>query len=415
MFTRSISTTAPLYIVMLGLLSAMPPLGIDMGLPGLTSLQAELGISAGSAAYTLTLFLFGFSAGPVIFGPLSDRYGRKPILLLGVALFSLAALGCSQASSIHMLLALRFIQGIGAGAAAALPAAIVRDVFQGHRALSRQSYVAMVNSIAPLVAPILGATILTLGNWRTIYEILTLAGLMLFLFAAFGYAETAPTTRYRNGNVLRSAFHAYKEVLTNKTYLLSTGLQALNFGTMFAYIASSSAVFMGQLGASATTYGFLFAFTALGGILGAAFNGRYSATLGSQRLVIIAVFASAFISLILWGLAWAHALPISACATLVVLSNFCAGIIMPNTTTSALKEMGNVAGSAAALQRALQMVTGAFASVLVSLIGGSPLFSMAATMTLFAVLSLCILVLDYRYGKSPSMSVELTSQDEASQ
>lgn len=383
---------------MLGLLSALPPLGIDMGLPGIPSLQSEFGVAMAKATQTLTLFLLGFSLGPVLFGPLSDRYGRKPILLFGVALFSVAALGCAMAGSIEILLGLRIVQGMGAGAAAALPAAIVRDIFSGEKALSRQSYVALVNGVAPLVAPLIGAAILTLGDWRSIYGALAVVGGLLFIFAALGYAETAPAAKFdaEQGNVLQAALASYKQVLANRPYLLATGLLAATFGTMFSYIASSSAVFMDLLGASASTYGLLFAFTALGGMLGAACNGRFAARLGTRRLLIAAVAGGLVLSLLLLAAACLGIQSIGVCALFVVLSNFCAGIVMPNTTHLALKDMGAVAGSAAALQRALQMVMGAAAGAMVGVIGGNSLVAMAASMTFFAVLALGLLLIGLR-------------------
>ena len=188
---RPIATDSSLFIVMLGLLSALPPFGIDAGLPGLSSLQVDLGIGPGQAAQTLTLFLLGFAVGPVLFGPLSDRYGRKPVLLGGVALFTLAALGCATSTSLEMLLAFRVLQGVGAGAAAALPAAIVRDVFEGDRGMTRQSYVALVNAVAPLVAPLMGAGLLAFGDWRLIYVGLTIVGTgLLLMWTAQPFVDT---------------------------------------------------------------------------------------------------------------------------------------------------------------------------------------------------------------------------------
>ena len=346
------------------------------------------------ATSTLTLFLLGFSLGPVVFGPLSDRYGRKPILLIGVALFSISAAGCALANSIEILLGLRILQGIGAGAAAALPAAIVRDSFHGDRALNRQSYVAVVNAITPLVAPLIGAAILYFGNWRSIYATLAIIGAALFIFAALGFAETAPESRLDNqrSNVFKATIVSYKQLLANRQYLIATGLLAATFGTMFSYISSSSAVFMGLLGASATTYGLLFAFTAIGEIAGAACTGRFAANIGAQRLLALAVLGGVGVSFLLLVAAFMGIRSVWGCALIVVLSNLFAGIIMPNATHLALKDLGAVAGSAAALQRSSQMVFGAVASAIAGVIGGNPLEAMAITMVCFALLSLCLLL-----------------------
>jgi len=389
-----IKTTSPLYIVMLGLLSALPPLAIDLGLPAIPALQAGFHTSIGEATRTLTVFLLGFSVGPILFGPLSDRYGRKPVLIAGLALFSLAAIACAYADQIGTLLLLRLAQGVAAGAAAALPAAIVRDVFNGEAALSRQSYVALVNAVAPLVAPLLGAGLLHFGSWRLIYASLGAIGFLLLLLGVFGYQETRPQAgKQPQQNALRSAISAYGQVLRSRAYLIHTALLATSFGTMFAYITGSSAVFIDMLGVSNGVYGGLFALTAAGTIIGAAAGARLARRWGADRLLNVGVVASSVISIVLLIIAMAGAGSIALVAACVLLSNMCAGIVMPNATHQALATVGHVAGSAAALLRSMQMLAGATAGALVGLFAGNQLTVMAAVMTLSALLGLaCLLV-----------------------
>lgn len=375
---------------MLGLLSALPPLAIDMGLPAIPALESAFHINIGVATRTLTVFLLGFSVGPVLFGPLSDRYGRKPVLLLGLGLFSLVSLACATAGHIDSLLLLRLLQGIAAGAAAALPAAIVRDVFTGHAALSRQSYVALVNAVAPLVAPLLGAGLLAFGSWRLIYGCLGVIGLALLVLGALGYQETRPPQASVQ-NVFSAAISAYSQVLRNKHYLLHAGLLAASFGTMFAYITGSSAVFIDMLGVSSGGYGALFALTAAGTIAGATAGARLAHRWDPDLLLAGAVIAAAVVcgTLLTASLCGVHSVAmIAAC---VLLSNVCAGIVMPNATHQALTTVGNVAGSASALLRSIQMVAGASAGALIGLFAGNQLSVMAAVMTLYAVLGLVLL------------------------
>ncbi len=388
---RYIQSTSPLYIVMLGLLSALPPLATDIGLPAIPALQAGLNIDIGTATRTLTVFLFGFSAGPILFGPLSDRFGRKPVLLFGLTLFSLAAVACAHADSIGTLLAVRFVQGIAAGAAAALPAAIVRDVFTGHAALSRQSYVALVNAVAPLIAPLIGAGLLQLGDWRLIYECLGGIGFVLLLVAVLGYAETRPARAHDGSSIFGAALAAYGVVLKNRRYVLHTALLAASFGTMFAYITGSSAVFIDMLGVSSGAYGGLFALTAAGTMLGAATGARLARLWGPDRLLAGGVIGSVAVSgtLLLVALTGSGSVPLVAAC--VLLSNFCAGIVMPNATHQALHGVGQVAGSAAALLRSGQMLAGAAAGALVGLFAGNQLTAMAGVMTLSALAGLALL------------------------
>lgn len=402
MSTTYIKSTSPLYIVMLGLLSALPPLATDIGLPAIPALQASFHTGIGEATRTLTVFLLGFSVGPILFGPLSDRYGRKPVLLFGLGLFSLAAIACAYANQIGTLLLVRLIQGVAAGAAAALPAAIVRDVFSGHAALSRQSYVALVNAVAPLVAPLIGAGLLQLGDWRLIYECLGGIGCVLLLLGVFGYQETRPAAAAGTGrSVFGSAVAAYQQVLRNRQYLIHTALLAASFGTMFAYITGSSAVFIDMLGVSGGAYGALFALTAAGTIIGAATGARLAKRWGADRLLAAGVIGSAVISLALLAASLAGAGSIALIAGCVMLSNLCAGIVMPNATHQALSSVGNVAGSASALLRSMQMLAGAAAGALVGLLAGNQLTVMAGVMSLSALIGLgCLLVRQMQAGRT---------------
>ena len=381
---------SPFYIVMLGLLSALPPLAIDMGLPAIPALEAAFNVSIGEATRTLTVFVLGFSVGPILFGPLSDRYGRKPVLIVGLSLFSLVSLACALAGQIASLLLLRLLQGVAAGAAAALPAAIVRDVFTAHVARSRQSYVALVNAVTPLLAPLLGAGLLAFGSWRLIYGCLGVIGLMLLLLGALGYQETRPPHHYQQ-NIFRAALSAYGEVLRNRRYLLHAGLVATSFGTMFAYITSSSAVFIDLLGVSSAAYAGLFALTAAGTIAGAAAGARLAHRWVAGRLLAGAVIASSVICGALLAVALSGIDAVGTGAACVLLSNVCAGIIMPNATHQALTTVGYVAGSASALLRSLQMLGGASAGALIGVFAGNQLAVMATVMMLYAVLGLLLL------------------------
>jgi len=375
---------------MLGLLSALPPLAIDMGLPAIPALESAFHVGIGEATLTLTVFVLGFSLGPILFGPLSDRYGRKPVLIAGLGMFSLASLACAFAGQLASLLLLRLLQGVAAGAAAALPAAIVRDVYTADAALSRQSYVALVNAVTPLLAPLLGAGLLAFGSWRLIYACLGVIGLMLLLVCALGYQETRP--RQENvQSVFHAAISAYGELLRNKHYLLHAALVATSFGTMFAYITGSSAVFIDVLGMSGAAYGVLFALTAAGTMTGAAAGARLARRWDAGRLLAGAVIASSVICGALLATSLCGVSGVATVAACVLLSNVCAGIIMPNATHQALATVGHVAGSGSALLRSLQMLGGASAGALIGLFAGNPLSVMAAVMTLYAALGLFLL------------------------
>jgi DHA1 family bicyclomycin/chloramphenicol resistance-like MFS transporter len=225
------------------------------------------------------VFLLGFSIGPILFGPLSDRLRPQAGAAAGTGPVLAGVAGLRAGRKHRQPVALRLLQGVAAGAAA-LPAAIVRDVFTGHAALSRQSYVALVNAVAPLLAPLLGAGLLAFGSWRLIYGCLGVIGLVLLGLGASAEETRPPQASAQN--VLRAAVSAYGQVLRDRHYLVHAGLLAASFGTMFAYITGSSAVFIDMLGVSSAGYGALFALTAAGTIGGAAAGARL-ATAGTRR------------------------------------------------------------------------------------------------------------------------------------
>ena len=140
-----------------------------MALPGLPSVQAEFGAKLAEAAAVIAIFIAGFSTAPIAVGPLADRYGRKPMMLIGLGLFTSCALGCALAPSIGAMLAFRLVQGVGAGTIGVLPRAIIRDLFEGRAARLQLAAVSLVFSVAPLIAPTLGAGILAFGSWRAIF------------------------------------------------------------------------------------------------------------------------------------------------------------------------------------------------------------------------------------------------------
>lgn len=248
--------------------------------------------------------------------------------------------------------------------------------------------VALVNGVAPLVAPLLGALVLSLAGWRAIHASLGAVGGALLLLAIVGYAETAPwPVEAARRSVLGAALEGYRTVLRDRGYLASTGLLAATFGVMFSYITGSSAVFMDQLGASPTAYSLLFACTACGTMVGAASNARLSRRVGAPQLLAIAVVGNVVVAGLLLLVALRGAGTIALTAALVVLSNVCAGVIMPTATHAGLRRLGHVAGSASALQRCLQMVAASIFGSLAGLLGGNPLVAMATAMVIASLLA----------------------------
>jgi DHA1 family bicyclomycin/chloramphenicol resistance-like MFS transporter len=179
------------FTLLLGFLVALPSFGVDMSLPAVTATGAALGVAPARAGLTMSLFMVGFAVAPLFYGPASDRYGRKPIVVFACMLFIIAGVGCALAPSLPSLLMWRVVQGAGAGASMTIALAIVRDLFEGQAARSKLSYVANAMMVVPMIAPTAGAALLAVGGWRIIHAVLAGVGLLLLLAILLGFTESA--------------------------------------------------------------------------------------------------------------------------------------------------------------------------------------------------------------------------------
>jgi DHA1 family bicyclomycin/chloramphenicol resistance-like MFS transporter len=402
------------FVFLLSALGGLTPLSIDMGLPALHAIGHSLEVSPASAALTLSFFLVGFAFGPVVLGPLSDRFGRRPILLAGCGFFAVAGVGCAVASSLSVLLFWRLLEGIGAGAGATLALAIVRDLFDGATARTRLSYVATVGSVAPMIAPTLGAIVLAWLGWRSIYGFLAVAGLLLFAAVLFGFAESHPkidTTALHPGRLAAN----YARIFRSRICLGYTSVAALNFGCMFSYISSSPLVMMGALGVSPTYYGWTFAATALGIMAGAFTNGRLNARgVAASTLLNFSLGLSLVSALGLLAISYTGGASVATLLPLLVANTFSVGFIGPNATQGVLHPMPDIAGVASAVLGSMRMLTGALAGFVVALRFDNTAHAMAESMTAFSLAALLIYVVVVRpvEGVPVSSAIEEPAPDE---
>jgi DHA1 family bicyclomycin/chloramphenicol resistance-like MFS transporter len=378
----SIRPASVAFTVLLGSLAALPPLSIDMGLPAFPALERDLGSSAAGAGLTLSLFMAGFAAAQLVLGPLSDRFGRRPVLLGGLFLYAVAGLACSAAPSIEVLIGLRLIEGACAASGTVMAFAITRDLFEGTAARQRLSYVAMVLSVAPVIAPSLGSAALLFGGWRAIFLCLGLAGGALAVAVFFGLAET----RQRQATGI-GVLGAFARMLGHRRAFSYALTNAMGFGSLFAYVSGSPLVLMGTLGVSAPTYALLFAMISGGLVVGAWVNSRVAKSAArSHRALAAALAASLASAALLLLLIGAGRATLGTLLPLLLLHAFCRGISSPNATHGALEPMGEIAGVASAVVGFAQMATGAVSSALVAvlfpIVGAA---AMAATMTAFSL------------------------------
>jgi len=406
------------FTLLLGALVTLASFATDMGLPVLAATAHSLGIPPGRAALTLSVFVAGFALGPLLFGPLSDHLGRRPVLLFGCAMFAFfGALGAFS-QTLGALLLWRFLMGVGAGACSVLVLAIVRDLFTGAEARVKQSYVNLAGGVAPIIAPTLGIAIASFGGWRAIYAALAIGATVLLIVATIGLDETV--TRGEPGTLtVRGVVSSYLRVVRNPVSLGYILVIAFNFGCLFAYVSASSLVLIGLLGVSQRMYGLLFAATALGLTTGALTSARLShrgvahSTLISWGLAAVLSTAVATVVLTLAG--W---LRVWLLVPLVIVGFVGHGTVRPNAAQGALEPMSSIAGVASAMLSGTQMLVGAISSALVAeLFDGRTAIAMTGMMAISATLSVLVYVLVVRpaeHAAAPSRSRALREEMPAS-
>jgi DHA1 family bicyclomycin/chloramphenicol resistance-like MFS transporter len=351
--------------IVLGLLSAMGPFAIDMYLPAMPTIAADLDTSIAATQASLMAFIGAVALCQIVYGPISDMFGRRRPLYFGLALFSLGSIGCALAPTIEALIAFRVVQGIGACAGIIVPRAIVRDLHTGPDAARLMSLVMLVFSVAPILAPLTGSALIVIAGWRAIFVAISLVGLVGLALVAFALPETRPQVD-RVKSDLASVFSGYSRLLRDGRFLGVVLIGGFGMASFFTFIASSSFVYIEHFGLTPTQFSFAFSVNAIGFIGSAQFASTLARRFGFSRVIRVAVagFAIMAIGLFLITLAGVDRLPVLI--AMLFLGFSCLGLVIPSTAVLALDRYGPIAGMAAALMGTLQMMTGAAAILVVS-------------------------------------------------
>ena len=382
------------FTAFLGALSALPALSIDMNLPGVPAIESSFQAAPGRGALTLSFFFMGFALAPILGGPVADRFGRRPVLLGGLFAFSAAAVACAAAPSLAALLLFRAVQGAAAGICVTLPLAIVRDLLEGTEARHRLSQITAVVGVAPLLAPILGSWAMMLSGWRAIYAAQAVTGLVLMSVVILQFAETLPEDRRQRLN-LRYLFRNYGRVLGSRAFLGFALVYALGFGCLFAYIAGSPTVLMRSIGLSDQVFSIVFGVTSLSLILGSVVSARLSTAQAPSRRIIAVCLALMVVSAgCALAVAWIGPVRLFTIMPPIAVIVFCFGLLAPTVTHEAIRPLPDIAGAAAGVLRSLQMLVGAGAGALVTLIVDytRPPLAMACIMVASALGALIIYI-----------------------
>ncbi|MFE6227691.1 Bcr/CflA family multidrug efflux MFS transporter [Streptomyces sp. NPDC057854] len=385
-----------LVTLVLGGLTALPPLSMDMYLPALPEVTRSLTAPAATVQLTLTACLAGMALGQLVVGPMSDRWGRRRPLLAGMVVYVLATAVCAFAPTAELLIAFRLLQGLAGAAGIVIARAVVRDLYDGVEMARFFSTLMLISGVAPVIAPLIGGQILRITDWRGVFHVLAVIGVLLTVVVWRFLHETLPPERRHEGGV-GDALRTMRGLLADRVftgYMLAGGLA---FAALFAYISASPFVVQEIYGASPQTFSLLFGLNSIGLVAVGQINGKLlvgrvslDKALGWGLTVIL--LASVALLLMTSGVFGEVGLVPVAAGLFVLMSAM--GLAMPNTNAQALMRTPHAAGSASALLGTSSFLIGAVASPLVGIAGERTAVPMAVVQLVCAAAALaCHLLL----------------------
>jgi MFS transporter, DHA1 family, multidrug resistance protein len=376
--------------LLLSFLTALGPLSMDMYLPSLPEIAHSLNAPVLDAQLTISAYLFGFAVGQIFYGPISDRFGRKPVLLIAVVLYALATIGCAMAQSIESLIAARFLQALGGAGSIVLARAVVRDVYSGARAGRELSLMGAITGFAPIIAPMIGGLLQTVLGWRAIFIVLLGFAVVSGMMAALLLPETL-RERASGPFSLRAMGGLYRSVLAHRGFLANLGILTASFIGLFAWVSGAPIVMQGaRYGLSPLVFGVTFSLGAAGYTSGTFIASRIVMRLGLDRtmgigcvalaaggLAMVAVVASG-VDNVLWFVA----------AMMIYLAGL--GLALPTSMAGALTPFPDRAGTASSLLGFAQQSGAAIAAAAIGVYLGRSAWPVAATVVVMGFASLLI-------------------------
>jgi len=377
-----------LLIVILGAISALTPIAIDMYLPAMPSIAKEFGVNAGDIQITLTAYTAGFAIGQLLHGPLADSYGRKAVLLFGTLLFTFTSVFSALSPSIEVLTWMRIAQGFSGAAASVVIQAIVRDMFEKEEFARTMSFIVLVMTLAPLVAPLLGGYMAVWFGWRSIFWLIAL---LVIIAIMIKIPETLAVEK-RQPFRLRSILRNYNSLFVSRNAMLLILTGACSFAGMFAFLTAGSFVYIELHGVPIEQFGYLFALNIVSMMIMTTINGRLVRGKGSQWMLKMGLSIQFFAAVLLlmgqifnWGL-WGIVLPIMLFVSTI-------STIGSNSMAILLTDYPNIAGTASSLAGTLRFGLAAGAAAIISFLPATSSWPMVIVICCCAALGgLCFLL-----------------------
>ena len=383
---------------------------MDMYLPALPEVTDALHSSAATAQLTLTACLMGMALGQLVVGPMSDKWGRRRPLLIGMVIYVIATAICAFAPSAGLLIGFRLLQGLAGSAGIVIARAVVRDLYDGIAMARFFSTLMLISGVAPIAAPVIGGQILRFTDWRGVFVVLTVIGALLTLVVWRFLRETLPAERRHDGG-LGETLRTMRGLLADRAFTGYMLAGSFAFAALFAYVSGSSFVVQEIYGASPQTFSLLFGLNSIGLIGMGQINGRVLVgRVSMDKVLAVGLTVSALAATVLLALSAgvfgeAGLVPVAACL-FVLMSSM--GLVMPNTNASALMRTPHAAGSASALLGTSTFLLGAAASPLVGIAGETTAVPMAVVQLVCALAAMaCFMGLCRPWQRHPRQSVKV--------
>lgn len=362
----------------MSLLGAMSAFATDMSLAAVEPMARDLHVTPGTIALSLSAFMISFAASPLIYGPLADRFGRRPVALVACLIYVVGGFGCIFAQTLPMLLVWRFVQGLGGGARP-LGLAIIGDHFKGAAAREKMSYVSALSLLAPLLAPSIGAFLMGFGGWRMIYVFLTATGALALLLVWLRLGESLPKER-RVSMSLRGVAANYSLIFRNRRSLAFTIVAIAMFGVIFGYVSGSPYVMIGAFHLTPAEFGLTFMLNSSGLLIGNLFNARLNARgVAPAKLLTVGLALVTLDALALLAVTLAGNTSVFVFLPFLFLCMAGCSIANVNALQLAIEPLARIAGTASAAVVSSQLAFGALAGYLVAAFydGRTPLSTVA--------------------------------------
>ena len=394
------------FIVVLGCLTGMGALTIDMSLPSIPNMVIDLSSNLSAGQLIIGIFLAGFALGQLPAGLLSDRIGRIPILLSGTLIFIFAGIVTSLATSMEMMLVGRFLQGLGASASVVVSRAIVRDIASGKKAASILSIMVMIFTATPMLAPIIGGYLVSQFDWRAPFIAITIFGVIIFFSITHGLHETKIPEK--NKRIKEQLFAGIKEFFSHKQSMISMLLIVIPTMGYMSLISASSSLIIGIYDFPVKWFGTIFALAGLAVLIGSAINRRLLKKFNILQIVGLGAFLVGLGAIFLMYFAWQNQASFIWLWSSVCIYMFGTSFLISNATAMALDPVPKTAGIAASIIGTLQNLCSSLGAITTGIIYNNSIRNTILVMAIFGFLTLIIYVLSFRVMKHHIVSLNLT-------